>query len=423
MTVQLNEIRPKNQKPMMLKKLKKIPLFLSKKYVIPPYSHQILECSLCENSESFKECSGVVLPNQEFENSAEVAMTSSLSTIDEKGKVLVSAVNITDHYIHVMWVHVDVGYNTELMIKLTPEHDLTVYVQSPITPIHLRDELIVELALMHYYNLITTLPHSKYSSPVFAQRKSSGRLRILIDLRRINHLLRNDFINSNFPISNMSDASNHFAGKKFLNKLDCSQAYDCVQMADDLSIQLLAFNFASRTYAYKCLAQGLSKSMTGFSSFIRHYLDQCLAANICTQYMDYIGSGVETFEELIPNLRQIFECVRKSGLKLSPGKCEFGVQKITFLGKVITPAGIQPERERIKKFMNKLTMPRTVKQVKRLVGFLQFWRDFIPNLSEKLLPFYKLLRKNVEHYITEEQEEALEFLKEALQKAIELTLR
>ena len=101
MTVQLNEIRPKNQKPMMLKKLKKIPLFLSKKHVIPPYSHQILECSLSENSESFKECSGVVLPNQEFENSAEVAMTSSLSTIDEKGKVLVSAVNITDHYIHV----------------------------------------------------------------------------------------------------------------------------------------------------------------------------------------------------------------------------------------------------------------------------------------------------------------------------------
>ena len=238
----------------------------------------------------------------------------------------------------------------------------------------MRDELIVELALMHYYNLITTLPHSKYCSPVFAQRKSSGRLRILIDLRRINHLLRNDYINSNFPISNMSDASNHFAGKKFLNKLDCSQAYHCVQMADDLSIQLLAFNFASRTYAYKCLAQGLSKSVTGFSSFIRHYLDQCLAANICTQYMDDIGSGVETFEELIPNLRQIFECVRKSGLKLSPGKCEFGVQKITFLGKVITPAGIQPERERIKKFLNKLTMPRTVKQVKRLVGFLQFWR-------------------------------------------------
>ena len=317
----------------------------------------------------------------------------------------------------------DVGYNTELKIKLTPEHDMPVYVQSPITPIHLRDELIVELALMHYFNLVTTLSHSKYSSPVFAQRKSSGKLRILIDLRRINHLLRNDYINTNFPISNMSDASNHFAGKTLFTKLDCSQAYHCVQMADDLSVQLLAFNFASRTCAYKCLAQGLSKYVTGFSAFIRHYLDPRLAANICTQYMDDIGSDIEKFEDLIPSLTKIFECVRKPGLKLSPNKCEFVTQKVTFLGKIITPAGIQPESERIKKFLSKLTMPKTVKQVKRLIGFLQFWRDFIPNLGEKLLPFYKLLRKNVEHFITDEHDKNLEILKTDLQKATNLTLR
>ena len=144
----------------------------------------------------------------------------------------------------------DVGYKTELKIKLIPEHDMPVYVQSPITPIHLRDELIVELVLMHYFNLVTTLSHSKYRSPVFAQRKSSGKFRLLIDLRRINHLLKNDYINTNFPISNMSDASNHFAGKTLFIKLDCSQAYHWVQMADDISVQFLAFNFAPRTYAY-----------------------------------------------------------------------------------------------------------------------------------------------------------------------------
>ena len=38
----------------------------------------------------------------------------------------------------------DVGYKTELKVKLTPAHDLPVYVQSPLTPIHLRDEILVE---------------------------------------------------------------------------------------------------------------------------------------------------------------------------------------------------------------------------------------------------------------------------------------
>ena len=207
----------------------------------------------------------------------------------------------------------DIGYNTEFKVKLTPEHDQPVYTQGSPTPIHLRDELHVQLALFHYFGLITTLPYSKYSSPLFAQRNSNGKLRLLSDWRRINHLLRNDFHDTSFPISNMHDAINHFAGKRLFTKLDCSQAYHCVQMADE-TVQLLAFNFSSRTYAYQQLAMGLSKSVTGFSAFIRHYLDGCLAAGHCTHFMDDIGRSVSSFEELIPTPDAIFAAIRRSGL-------------------------------------------------------------------------------------------------------------
>ena len=178
----------------------------------------------------------------------------------------------------------DVGYNTELKVKLTPAHDLPVYVQSAPTPNHLRDEILVELALMQYYGIVTLLPNSKYSSPIFAKRKQSGKLRILIVFMRVNHLLWNDYSDNNFSISNMTDAVHHFAGKTLFIKLDCSQAYHCVQMADPLSVQLLSYNFASRTYAYSKLTQRLNKSVTGFSSFVTSYLDHCLAVNICTVY-------------------------------------------------------------------------------------------------------------------------------------------
>ena len=100
-TVQLNENKPKNQKSTFLKKLKKIPIFLSKKPSIPPNSHKILECTLRENSDQFSECSGVVIPNEQFGKTAEIALTSSLSTIDEKGRILISAINISDHYVHI----------------------------------------------------------------------------------------------------------------------------------------------------------------------------------------------------------------------------------------------------------------------------------------------------------------------------------
>ena len=76
---------------------------------------------------------------------------------------------------------------------------MPVFIQPAAMPIHFCDELYVELALMHYYNVITTLPYSKYGSAIFAQRKSSDKLRLLADLRRINHLLRHDYKNFNFP--------------------------------------------------------------------------------------------------------------------------------------------------------------------------------------------------------------------------------
>ena len=81
----------------------------------------------------------------------------------------------------------DLGKNTNSPVKLTPEHNLLVYTLYATTPILFRDELIIEFALMQNYDIISTLPFSKYSSPIFAQRKSSRNLQTLIDLRKINH--------------------------------------------------------------------------------------------------------------------------------------------------------------------------------------------------------------------------------------------
>ena len=206
-------------------------------------------------------------------------------------------------------------------------------------------------------------------------------------------------------------------------KLYCSQAYHCVQMADDLSVQLLGFNFASRTFAYNCLAQGLNKSATGFSSIVKLYLDPCLAANVCTQFMDDIAEGVNLFDEMIPALRKIFDCLRESGLKLSAHECEFGTTKIDYLGSTITPKGISPESPKIVKFLSQIRMPNTVKQVKCLMVFLQFFRNFIPNLGQKLLPFHKLLRKENVFTFTNDRHEYLNTLKADLTRATDLSLR
>ena len=76
----------------------------------------------------------------------------------------------------------DIGINTEFKVKITPKHKKAVYSQSLPKPIQLKEDLIVELALMHKYGSITELLFSKYACPIFEQRKHNGKLRLLVDL-------------------------------------------------------------------------------------------------------------------------------------------------------------------------------------------------------------------------------------------------
>ena len=76
----------------------------------------------------------------------------------------------------------DIVMNTEFNVKLTLKDNKAVYNQNLSLAIHLKEDLVVELALMHKYGIITVLPFSKYASPIFGQRKPNGKLRLLVDL-------------------------------------------------------------------------------------------------------------------------------------------------------------------------------------------------------------------------------------------------
>ena len=244
----------------------------------------------------------------------------------------------------------DIGMNAEFKVRLTPKDDKAVYSQSLPMPIHTKEDLIVQLALMHKYGIITVLPFSKYASPVFAQRKPNGKLRLLVDLRKINTLISDDYTNNNHPVSTLSDAAQHLAGKSLFCKLDCSQAYHCLQMADQRSVEMLAFNFASRTFAYKRLAQGLSRSVSAFSSFMREYLDPVVKADQCAQYVDDIGIAANNATDLTRNIRAVFQCIRNAGLKLTIEKCHFGVRQVEFLGRTISSERVSPQAHIIQSF-------------------------------------------------------------------------
>ena len=85
-----------------------------------------------------------------------------------------------------------IGIKDEFKVKLTPKDDSPTYSQSLPTPIILKEDILVQLALLHRCGIITTFPFSKYASPIFAQKNPNGKLKLLFHLRKMNNVISDD---------------------------------------------------------------------------------------------------------------------------------------------------------------------------------------------------------------------------------------
>ena len=192
-------------------------------------------------------------------------------------------------------------------------------------------------------------------------------------------------------------------------------------MADQQSIEFLAINFASRTFARRRLAQRFSRSISASSSIIREYLDPVIKADQCTQHVDEFVKSVNTPEQLTKNLPAVFHWLRKAGVKLSMAECHFEVQEVDFPGRTITTKGVAPQKQKIAEF---LEFPRSKKAFKQ-IGFLKYYRNYIPRLSERLTPFSQLITitdAKAKIPMTPDMKEFRE-MNEALDRCYQLALR
>ena len=128
---------------------------------------------------------------------------------------------------------------------------------------------------------------------------------------------------------------------------------------------------------------------------MREYLDPVVKADQCAQYVDDIGIAANNAMDLTRNIRAVFKCIRNAGLKLTIEKCQFGVRQVEFLGRTILSEGVLPQSQKLQNFLSKLRFPKSEKALQRYLSFLNFYRNYILRMAEKLNPFYKLLKAEV----------------------------
>ena len=67
----------------------------------------------------------------------------------------------------------------------------------------------------------------------------------------------------------------------------------------------------------------------------------------CLCYLDDVIVFRKTFQEALENLKTVFQRFREANLKLKPSKCALFLAKVSFLGHIVSEAGISCKTDSI----------------------------------------------------------------------------
>ena len=99
----------------------------------------------------------------------------------------------------------------------------------------------------------------------------------------------------------------------------------------------------------------------------------------------------QTRGEMLTITNENHNLLRKAGLKAAPYNTFFFLKKVTFLGHVISPDGIQPIAKRVDALRN-LKSPQSKRDVMKVLGCYGFYSCYIKNLHVDSQPFYDLIK-------------------------------
>jgi hypothetical protein len=163
---------------------------------------------------------------------------------------------------------------------------------------------------------------------------------------------------------------------------------------------------------------GLCNASATFQRLMHEVLGE-LIYNKAPVYLDDINVHSKTFKRHLKDLKEVFDKIRKAGLKLRLDKCHFCNREIEFLGYIVGRDGIRTS-ERIIEKVKEYPRPTNLTEARGFIGLALYYRRFIQDFSKIAKPIMELFQKNVKFKWNEKCEGSFQKLKEKLTTALVL---
>ena len=276
-------------------------------------------------------------------------------------------------------------------------------------PFGLRDKIEQKLEELVKSDIIEPVEGpTPWVSPVVVVPKSSGDVRLCVDMRKANEAV----VRERHPIPTVDDILYQLNGSTVFSKLDLKWGFHQIEL-EQQSRTITTFITHKGLYRYKRLMFGICSAPELYQYTIQQALASCEGAyNI---HDDIIIHG-RTVEEHDSRLRKTLECICEKGLTLNREKCVFGMSQLTFMGYLLSSKGIGPTESRVEAKV-RAKEPGNAEEVRSFLGLVNFSARFIPNLASITEPLRALTRKNVTFVWGSEQQTAFDTLKSSLGNA------
>ena len=228
---------------------------------------------------------------------------------------------------------------------------------------------------------------SPWSSPVMLVTKKDGGTRFCVDSRRLNDATLKDA----YPLPRIDDTLDMLSGKQWFSTLDLVSGYWQVSLSREAHVKT-AFATHSGLFQFKVMPFGFCNAPATFERLMDQVL-QDLRWTRCLVYLDDIISFGSTFSDALDNLTLIFERLRSCGLQLKSTKCHLFQTSVPFFGHIVGRRGLECDPVKIED-VRSWPVPDCLKSVHQLLGFVGYYRRFIPNCAD-IAPMVALPGKDV----------------------------
>ncbi|KAI2647013.1 Transposon Tf2-6 polyprotein [Labeo rohita] len=213
---------------------------------------------------------------------------------------------------------------------------------------------------------------SPASAGFFFVKKKDGGLRPCIDYRGLNEMT----IKYHYPLPLVPSALEQLRTAKIFTKLDLRSAYNLIRIraGDEWKT---AFSTTSGHYEYRAFINEVFRDM--LQRWVIVYIDDILIYS-------------NSYDEHVRHVRAVLQRLIKHQLYAKEEKCEFHLDKISFLGYVISSEGVAMDKKKVNAVLN-WPRPTMLRELQRFLGFSNFYRHFIRQFSSVAAPLTAMVKK------------------------------